>query len=1098
MPGGYMKCPECQFVNPEDFQFCGKCGHRLGESAEIEPTVAEAEGERKHVTVLFSDLSGYTAMCERLDPEEVKEIMSRIFGEIAQVVTKYEGFVEKFVGDAVMALFGVPKAHEDDPVRAIRAAGEINDLVEALSPQLEDKVGKPLSMHSGINTGLVVTGEVDLEKGTHGVAGDTINLAARLCSLANPGEIVVGLDTCRQAEGHFTFTALDATEVKGKAEPVQAYKVESLREEPRKIHRLQGLRADLIGRDLQMAKLVEAVEKLRRGEGSVIAISGDAGTGKSRLMEEFKAALDLDEIQWREGHAYAYSQNIPYFPLIDLLNRAFHIEESDSPEELKQKVELGIEQLIGKEDEIVPYIGSLYALDYPEIEDVNLQLRKSKLRHAIQTVFSALVRRAPTIICLEDLHWADPSSLELLRFILLESSYPSLFLCLFRPPFKLLTSQELTVLGESYQEMRLHDLSAPEARNMIRSLLKTENIPVELQNYLEEKAEGNPFYLEEVINALIELKKLISDDGAWRFTGDFTEADVSPSIHGVIASRLDLLEKEEKRILQEASVIGRVFLYMILKRITELKDHIDRSLGGLEGLDLIRMKSMQPDPEYMFKHAMTQEAVYNGLLKRERQAIHEQIGLVMEQVFHDRLSEHCESLAFHFKRGQSPVKAVNYLIQSGEKSINMYAVHESHEYFAEAYDLLINTSDGSEELRILLIDLLIKWASVFYYRGDIKGLNDLLNAHREQAESLGDKARLGMFYNWLGFGLWCRGKLGECYNYLHRAIRLGEEIGNEEVVAYACNWLSWACPEMGLPDEGIIQGERAQEISKRFPKDQFLYFKSLAGLAYIYYHKGETKKVLEIGKIVLDYGQSKSNVRCLVLGYWSMGMGHMLGGEIVGALDSFQNAVKVSEDPIYYYLPSLGVGACYLFKSQLKEAEDILNDVVLHCRKFGNEQLGTPANSWLGVVWFAQGHMAKGLQKIQQEQRSAIENQKKGSYVFCDNLLGKIYLQMVARSKPVPKSVLARNIGFLIKTIPFASKKAEYHLNRAIKMAEEIGNKARLAASLLDLGLLHKAKGRIAEARECIAKSIQIFEQTGAETNLQQAKQILATLAGER
>jgi class 3 adenylate cyclase len=181
-----MECPECQFVNPEDFKFCGRCGHRFGESSEIERTVTETEGERKHVTVLFSDLSGYTAMCERLDPEEGKEIMSRIFGDIAQVVTKYEGFVEKFIGDAVMALFGVPKAHEDDPVRAIRAAGEINDLVEDLSPQLEEKIGKPLSMHSGINTGLVVTGEVDLEKGTHGVAGDTINLAARFCGLANP------------------------------------------------------------------------------------------------------------------------------------------------------------------------------------------------------------------------------------------------------------------------------------------------------------------------------------------------------------------------------------------------------------------------------------------------------------------------------------------------------------------------------------------------------------------------------------------------------------------------------------------------------------------------------------------------------------------------------------------------------------------------------------------------------------------------------------------------------------------------------------------------------------------------------------------------
>jgi len=451
-------------------------------------------------------------------------------------------------------------------------------------------------------------------------------------------------------------------------------------------------------------------------------------------------------------------------------------------------------------------------------------------------------------------------------------------------------------------------------------------------------------------------------------------------------------------------------------------------------------------------------------------------------------------LAFHFQRGQSPVKAVNYLIESGEKSINMYAVHESHEYFAEAYDLLINTSDDSEELKILLIDLLIKWASVFYYRGDIKGLTGLLNAHRELAESLDDKARLGMFYVWLGFALWLGGKPGESYHYLHRALKLGEDTGSEEVVAYACLWLSWACPELGLPDEAISQGERAQEIAKHFPKDQFLYFKSLAGLAYIYYHQGETKKVLEIGKIILDYGQSKSNARSLVMGYWSVGIGHRLEGDIASAMDCFQNAVKVAEDPSFYYLPSLSLGGCYVSNGQFQEAEDLLNDVVLHSQQFGNELWGELASAYLGVVLFAKGHMAKGLKTIQQAQKSFIENQRKGGCAFSENLLGKIYLQMVERSKPLPAAVLARNFGFLIKTVPFASRKAEYHLNRSMKTAEEIGNKAILATACLDLSLLHKAKGRIKEARDCIAKSIQIFEQTGAEIYLKQARETLESL----
>jgi len=203
-----LQCPQCGKLLPLLAKFCDECGQRLEVITETEKAVPQTEGERKHVTVLFSDLSGYTAMSERLDPEEVKEITSRIFGEISKVINKYEGFVEKFVGDAVMALFGVPNAHEDDPLRAIRAAREIHELVDTISPEVEKKIGQPISMHTGINTGLVVTGEVDMEKGTHGVAGDTINLASRLSSLAKADEILVSPDTYRHAEGHFTFESL--------------------------------------------------------------------------------------------------------------------------------------------------------------------------------------------------------------------------------------------------------------------------------------------------------------------------------------------------------------------------------------------------------------------------------------------------------------------------------------------------------------------------------------------------------------------------------------------------------------------------------------------------------------------------------------------------------------------------------------------------------------------------------------------------------------------------------------------------------------------------------------------------------------------------
>jgi tetratricopeptide (TPR) repeat protein len=992
-----------------------------------------------------------------------------------------------------MALFGATEAHEDDPVRAIKAAREIHNRVNALCPQYEERIEQPLVMHSGINTGLVVTGDIDLEKGTHGAGGDTINLAARFSSLSSDGEILIGPETYQQAEGYFTFENLGPTTIKGRSKPVDVYKVLAPRKIPRKIHRPLGRRAALIGRSTEMVLLDESVQRLKKGESAIISIIGDAGTGKSRLIEEFQARLDHKAIQWQQGHAYAYAQRIPYFPITDLLNHTFQINEQDSPEKIKAKIETNLANLVEDKADIIPYIGGLLGLNYPEIEEVSPEFWKSKLYGSILEILSSLCQRAPTIICLEDLHWADPSTLELIQYTFSKLIHPVLFLCVYRPPFHLFKNYSPDNFEKTCHEIRLQELSSSDARDMIRSLLETEAFPAKLQEFLQKKAEGNPFYLEEVINALIESQMLIHDRGRWKMTKTFSEFDIPATIQGVIESRIDRLENESKQVLQEASVIGRIFLYEILKRISDPVFHLDQFLSDLENLDLIRTKSIQPELEYIFKHALIQETAYNSLLIKDRGKIHERIGRIIEQFFSDRLPEVYETLAYHFSNGESELKAIDYLVLSGDKSLKHYALEEAHLYFKQAYDLIIARPEKNQQELGMIIDIVNKWASVFYFIGDVSGFMKLLTAHKEDAEKLNDLAKQGMYYAWFGWAKGMQEQVNESFYYLEKALEIGEKIDDPLVVGYACTWLIFSCMEE-LLEKGVVYGKKAFEIAEDIESDQYMYFKSLGGIGHIYYLQGKRRRISEIAKRLLDYGKRHSHVRCLTLGHICSGYDHEIAGDFPSAIKCYQKAMAVSKDPIYTHWAGLFLATAYLANGQIKEAEAPLQEIVSYSQQYGYGILGTVADAAYGIVLIDKGYMSQGLKTLKGARQSSLKNQRTWVYAFVEYLLGSVYSEIARGGKPINVSTMLKNIGFLIKNVPGASKKAEDHFRQTIAVAKEIGANGLLGPAYLDLSLLHKVKKRKDSARECVSEAIKIFEKCGAEIYLKQAREELASL----
>jgi len=729
-----MKCPKCQFDNPESAKFCIECGHKFGEELAI-------EGERKQVTILFSDLSGYTAMSERLDPEEVKNIISRIFGEIGQVVVKYDGCIEKFIGDAVVAFFGVPKAHEDDPVRALRAAKEMHEIVNAMSHQFESKIGKPLSMHTGINTGLVVTGEVTTGKGPLGVTGDTVNVAQRLSGLAKPGQILVGEETYRQAGGYFAFEKLEPTKVKGKTEPVPAYRVV---EEKVKVGRIrgfptQGISSPLVGRNAEFVAIRGCVNRLLDGQGGILSVIGEAGIGKSRLMAEIRNQTDLSSLQWLEGRTLSYGQKISYWPFQEIMRQYAQISEDDSDLEAWQKLESRIIELFAADTgEILPYLASLLTLDIKgeyatQIKYLDGEAMGRQVFLASRRFFERLAQTQPLMLVFEDLHWADESSRLLLEHLLPLANRAPLLICgVSRPEPKTQVFRLREIAAKDfdrrYTEIRLSPLSQTECTQLMKNLVKIENLPTRVREIIVHKAEGNPFFLEEIMRSLIDRGAVVRDTttGRWRATAHIETINIPDTIQGVIMARVDRLDEELKQVLRTASVIGRSFLYRILQAIEQALRELDRRLDDLQAIELIREKQRIPELEYIFKHALVQETTYESVLLQKRRELHARVGQAIETLFPDRLEEFYSMLAYHYVRAEAWGKAQDYLFKAGDQAGRIAADTEALAHYHQAIETY-GVVFGDKWDPIQRASLERKMGEAFYRRGDHQKALEYLN-----------------------------------------------------------------------------------------------------------------------------------------------------------------------------------------------------------------------------------------------------------------------------------------------------------------------------------------------------------------------------------
>ncbi|MFH1469217.1 MAG: adenylate/guanylate cyclase domain-containing protein [Pseudomonadota bacterium] len=692
----------------------------------MEP-LSHPPSERRQATVMFADISGFTAMSERMEPEEVTAVMNDCFEMMGGIINFYGGTIDKFIGDCVMAVFGVPVAIENAPRKAVNAAIELRKGVYRFAA--ERQLPTELDVHIGLNTGTVLAGEVGAAAARqYTVIGDAVNLASRLEDLSQPGQVLVGHATWLATRRDFDYREVGPVEFKGKSRAVAVYE---LRSEQEVLHRSRGqarrVHADMVGRKRELAQLRGLVTALCHGQGGVANVVGEAGIGKSRLLAELRLQVLPPEVRCLEGHAISIGRNLSFHPIVDLLRNLAGIVESDSDEQAVAKLAGVTEQVIGVEEsqELLPFVIRLMGLSMPSsMQDRLRGIEGEALEKLVLRSLRELLRRgatkSPVVVILEDLHWADGSSLGLIEALLpLSESHPILFINVFRPGFPETSSRLLEAgerCGSRYLRVELQPLDEAQCGELLDKLLQVPGMPQAVREQILRRADGNPFFVEEVVRALFDEGAVVQEEGRFRVTDRIRQIEIPASVNDVLMARMDRLDTETRELLKTASVLGRRFFRRILKEVIDVPFDTDEHLRILTEAQFLQEHVHMQELEYLFKHALAQEVAYQSLLVQRRRELHARVAHSIERVFQSRLTDFYGMLAYHYTMAEEAAKAGEFMLLAGEEAARCSASIEALSYFQAALDLCERRALGGLD-QPRLLQLQENTAQAYFARG---------------------------------------------------------------------------------------------------------------------------------------------------------------------------------------------------------------------------------------------------------------------------------------------------------------------------------------------------------------------------------------------
>ncbi len=1041
------------------------------------PTDSPIEGERKTVTALFADIKGSTELEQDLDPEEARAIVDPALKLMVDAVQRYDGYVVQSTGDGVFALFGAPVAHEDHPQRALYAALRMQDEVRRFADRLRAEGRAPLQIRIGANTGEVVVRSIRTGEGKseYTPIGHTTNLASRMQTLANPGSTVIAESTRRLVEGYFALRPLGPSRVKGIAEPVNVYEVTGLGPLRTRLQRSAGRGlTKFVGREREMQAMKHAAEQARAGHGQIVAAMAEAGTGKSRLLFEFKA---VSQSGWMvlETFSVSHGKASAYLPLIDLLHGYFGIDRDDDARERRERVAGRIVILDRSLEDTLPYLYSLLAI--PEADDplsaMDAQVRRRRTHDAIKRILLRESLNQSLMVIFEDLHWIDEETQALLNLLADSIGTAKLLLLVnYRPEYSHQWNSKTY-----YTQLRLDPLGKESAEEMLTALVGDGAEVRPLKRLIVERTGGNPFFMEETVQVLLDEGALVRDGAAVKLTKSLGELKIPPTVQAILAARIDRLPAAEKDLLQTLAVIGKEFPLSLVRAVADTAaDELSRMLDGLQLGEFIYEQPAVGDVEYTFKHALTQEVAYNSILGDRRKRLHERTGAAIETLYAASLDDHVSELAHHYSRSGNVRKAIEYLRLAGQQAHRRWAHSEAIGHLTAALQLLRGLPASPERIRQEL-GLQLAYSEILTTaKGpSAEEVGSALRRARELCIELGDDARL--FAALLGLRWFCffAGQWQETLELSRQLLALAERGQHPLRLIWAHTVLGQSLYEHGEPIEARAHLEKAVTLIPAIPEHAVLRVEdprtaALNILSWVLWALGYPEQALARSREALALAQKLSNPYPLASALNFAGRLHGLRRDPSKAKELANALIALALERGFSFWHAAGTyrhGCCLVQEGLLDQGVAELERGQSGWLAVGNAaELLDPA---LAAAYLRSGRLAEAI--------AALDTSWK-------NAPGSAAAEMaLLRGELIPETETG------------AEDRAEAHFWRAIEIARRQGAKSWELRATVSLARLLMKQDRGDEARAMLAEIYNWFTEGFDTADLKDAKALLEELS---